>query len=120
MTMYDYTRKKIYVLYGSQTGSSEDIARTLTMRLTDECNLPTECFPLNQAQKLDLKTLARVLVVICSTTGNGDPPENAEAFWRSIKLRSNAADRYLDLPYVVLGLVKTLFSHLTCFFRFFI
>ena len=92
-------------MYGSQTGSSEDIARTLSTQLIEEYGLATECFALNEAQKLDLKQLAHVLVIVCSTTGNGDSPENAESFWRSIKLRSNPADRYKGLPYVVLGLV---------------
>lgn len=44
---------------------------------------------------------------MCSTTGNGDSPENCDAFWRWIKARSLAKNLFDGLPYAVLGLGDT-------------
>lgn len=45
--------------------------------------------------------------VVCSTTGNGDSPENADAFWRQIKKRTLPKTHYEGLPFSVLGLGDT-------------
>jgi sulfite reductase alpha subunit-like flavoprotein len=50
---------------------------------------------------------AKGLVIVCSTTGNGDAPENCDGWWRSTKLRSAAKDLFQDVPYTVLGLGDT-------------
>lgn len=81
------TGKDVLILFGSQTGNSEDIAKDLH----EKCNLKkikSVCKNLNSVKKVELKEIAKFVVVICSTTGNGDTPENADAWWRSIKLRS--------------------------------
>jgi methionine synthase reductase len=44
---------------------------------------------------------------VCSTTGNGDSPENSDAFWRSIKKRSLPKDYLAGVPFSVLGLGDT-------------
>jgi len=79
--------KAVYVLYGSQTGNAECISKDVEAKLT-EMEIPCICMTLNAAKKVSIKEEARFAVVICSTTGNGDAPENADAWWRSIKLRS--------------------------------
>ena len=77
----------MYVLYGSQTGNSEHIAKNIYDKLC-EIGIDSKLFPLNAAKKIELKKEAAAILLICSTTGNGDAPENAELWWRSIKLRS--------------------------------
>jgi sulfite reductase alpha subunit-like flavoprotein len=81
--------KQFYILYGSQTGNSECIAQ----KFHEHCvtlDLPSTCMHLNAAKSLtgSLASDALAMIVVCSTTGNGDCPENAEAWWRSVKLRS--------------------------------
>ena len=44
---------------------------------------------------------------MCSTTGNGDSPDNADKYWRLIKKRSMPKDSFGDLPYCVLALGDT-------------
>lgn len=44
---------------------------------------------------------------MCSTTGNGDSPENADGFWRWIKARALPKDLCEGLPFSVLGLGDT-------------
>jgi sulfite reductase alpha subunit-like flavoprotein len=48
--------------------------------------------------------------VVCSTTGNGDAPENANQFWRKIKNRSLPKDLFSNIRYTVLGLGDTNFD----------
>lgn len=79
--------RQVFILYGSQTGNAESLAQDLSDRLA-EIGVASQCMTLNAAKKAELKALAALLVIICSTTGNGDAPENADAWWRTIKLRS--------------------------------
>eukprot|EP00953_Heterococcus_sp_UTEX-ZZ885_P035742 18437-Heterococcus_DN1.PRE.3 len=46
-------------------------------------------------------------VFIVSTTGNGDPPDNCDKFWRHIKRRTHPATLFGSLNYAVLGLGDT-------------
>lgn len=79
--------REIYVLYGSQTGNAESLAMELSEKL-NENTMSNKCMKLNDAKKINLKEVASFLIVLVATTGNGDAPENADGWWRSIKLRS--------------------------------
>lgn len=98
--------KAVYVLYGSQTGNAEFIAKDVHDRLQD-LHIASQCSQLNKVKGVDLREAASMLVIVCSTTGNGDAPENCEAFWRHVKLRARPADTFGGLPYMVLGLGDT-------------
>mmetsp|Transcript_10156 Transcript_10156/g.16963 ORF Transcript_10156/g.16963 Transcript_10156/m.16963 type:complete len:804 (-) Transcript_10156:294-2705(-) len=104
--MSEFGKKEIYVLYGSQTGNAESLAEDFSASLSEE-GIDNKCMNLNAAKKIPLKEVATLLIIICSTTGNGDAPENAEAWWRSVKLRSAAKDLFQDVPFSVLGLGDT-------------
>jgi sulfite reductase (NADPH) flavoprotein alpha-component len=77
----------VYLLYGSQTGNAESIAEEVSAKFAEE-GVPNKCMTLSGAKKQPMKDLASAMLIICSTTGNGDAPENADSWWRSIKLRS--------------------------------
>ena len=42
--------------------------------------------------------------IITSTTGNGDPPENANAFCRFLKRKTTSTTTFTHVQYAVLGL----------------
>ena len=48
-----------------------------------------------------------VVVMVASTTGNGDPPENMQRFWRHVRKTSNPKDMLANLRFCVLGLGDT-------------
>ena len=98
------TSKPVYILYGSQTGNAESIAKDYAQVLLEENGIPTECKSLNEMKKIVLQDVASCSVIICSTTGNGDAPENADAFWRSIKLRRAPKDKFQGSNFCVLGM----------------
>ena len=107
----------IYVLFGSQTGNAEAIAKELTYTIKDkvytrhsDCSCLGEkahivCSSLlNVTNHLDALKHADLVCIVCSTTGNGEPPENASKFWRTIKKRTMAKDTFQDMPVAVLAL----------------
>lgn len=47
------------------------------------------------------------VVIVCSTTGNGEPPDNAGKFWRYVKRRTQPKDMLVNLHFTVLGLGDT-------------
>jgi methionine synthase reductase len=45
----------------------------------------------------------KVVIIICSTTGDGDPPDNAAKFVRFLRKKSLANDILKNLKFTVLG-----------------
>ena len=52
----------------------------------------------------------KAVVFVCSTTGEGDVPDNASRLWRRLKKRSHPADHLDHLQFSVLGLGDTNYS----------
>lgn len=46
----------------------------------------------------------KVCIFVCSTTGQGEEPDNMKAFWRFLLLRSLPPTSLVDLNFAVLGL----------------
>ena len=42
-------------------------------------------------------------MIVCSSTGDGDPPDNAAKFWRKLKRRTLPEDHLAKCHYTVLG-----------------
>jgi sulfite reductase alpha subunit-like flavoprotein len=107
-------RDNIYILYGSQTGNAEEISKQLFTNLLEKgitckyssLNSTVESTGFSFLESTDIKSI----IVVCSTTGNGDAPENANQFWRKIKNRSLPKDLFSNIRYTVLGLGDTNFD----------
>lgn len=70
----------VWVIYATETGVAEDFARETCTRLR-QAQVPAELVSLDSVDVDSLKTLDRVLFVV-STTGDGDPPDMADEFYR--------------------------------------
>ncbi|KAF2767195.1 hypothetical protein EJ03DRAFT_276522 [Teratosphaeria nubilosa] len=70
------------VLYGSETGNAQDVAEEVG-RLTERLRFDTTVLDLDSITLRDLVKPTLVIVVI-STTGQGDFPQNARRFWRTL------------------------------------
>ncbi len=90
----------LVVLYGSQTGSAETLAR-LAAKESEKRGFSPRVMELNQYEQADLARCGRA-IIISSTWGDGDPPDNAANFWTWLK--SDAAPRLESLQFAVLGL----------------
>jgi sulfite reductase alpha subunit-like flavoprotein len=101
--------KKIYILYGSATGNGESISKILAENIHEDLKCEVYCNILNSIKNeiSELHNNCRLLIIICSTTGNGDAPENANIFWNTIKKRSLSKTILNNMPFIVLGLGDT-------------
>ena len=108
----------IYVLYGSQTGNAEEISNDIYEILLEKkynCNYSS----LNNTVKNDTFNFIHqnelikeyndniFLIIVCSTTGNGDAPETANLFWRKLKNKKLPKNLLYGIKYGVLGLGDT-------------
>lgn len=91
------------VLYGSQTGTSESLAKQLA-KLASARQFVATVVDMATATPETL-TGAKNLIVITSTYGEGEPPDNAADFWRKI----SAADfpQLTGIPFSVFALGDT-------------
>lgn len=130
----------LYILYGSATGTAEAIAKELVATYETILNNPDAktyfskvvCAELNQFKKMKLAedvwskppasgndSVKHGLLVVAETTGNGDPPENAERFLRYLKKSSRAASKdsssevrpFQHVAFGVLGLGDSNYDH---------
>jgi sulfite reductase (NADPH) flavoprotein alpha-component len=88
------------ILVGSQTGNSEGLAKRAAKEAGKRGFAPT-VFDLAQYPQEQIKTDEAVLL-ITSTYGDGDPPDNAKAFWDF--LSSDQAPKLEHLSFSVLAL----------------
>lgn len=98
----------IYVLYGTQTGNAREISKSIYQSLMKN-GYSCKYLSLNESIEKETflfldKDISPKLIIVSSTTGNGDAPETANHFWRKIKNRSQPKDLFQYIPYAVLGL----------------
>lgn len=91
---------EITVLFGSQTGNAERLAKDMARRLKDRSySVTLSC--MSEYKTSNLKKAKRLLVVV-STHGNGEPPDKAKTFHEF--LLGKRAPKLGGVPFSVLGL----------------
>lgn len=93
-------RAPVVVLWASQTGNAEELAAEVAARL-GEAALPVALHGMDDFPPTALPT-TRELLLITSTTGDGEPPDNGAGLWRA--LTADGAPRLADTRYAVLAL----------------
>ena len=90
------------MLYGSQTGTAHDVAdmlvREAKRRHFSSRALAMDTYSVTQ---LPHETLA---LFVCSTTGEGDVPDNMRTFWRFLLRKDLPQSSLANLHFGVLGL----------------
>ena len=102
----------INIVYASQTGNSEAIAKRISKDLKSrkiDNTLDSMNRFLPKIEKND-KAQKLILIIVCSTTGNGDMPENSEKFFRFIKKKTHPSDYLSNVIYTILGLGDSNYS----------
>lgn len=84
----------ITILYGSETGNAQDYAEFLTKRLRYYKLKPTVA-ALDDYPLKNLITETKVLIIVCSTTGQGELPRNSKKFLKFI-LKKKLPSDFLD------------------------
>jgi flavodoxin/succinate dehydrogenase/fumarate reductase-like Fe-S protein len=92
--------RELAVLFGSQSGNSEDLASKIVKEAT-KYGLNGKVYDMDGLDFNALTNHKRVLIV-CSTWGEGEMPDNAEELWKSAS--DDAAPKFNKTNYSVLSL----------------
>ncbi len=95
--------KEVTVLFGSQTGNSNGLAKKLTKKL-EEQGFQVALSSMSDFKPNNLKKVQNLLILV-STHGEGEPPDNAVSFYEF--LHSKRAPQLEDLRFSVLALGDT-------------
>ncbi|XP_066937907.1 methionine synthase reductase-like [Macrobrachium rosenbergii] len=100
---------RFLILFASQTGNAKAIAENIS----EECEAKglthsISCTSENEKFSLDSTDC---VVFVGSTTGDGDPPDTARKFWRSINKKDKSCSAFAHLSYTVLGLGDTNYTN---------
>jgi sulfite reductase (NADPH) flavoprotein alpha-component len=92
-------RPKVVLLWASQTGNIESLIEQYATRLMESgFEIKTSCMADFAAASLEK---AQYALLMTSTFGDGDPPDNGQSFWNALK--AEAAPRLDGVRYAVLG-----------------
>jgi sulfite reductase (NADPH) flavoprotein alpha-component len=106
-------RQPLSIVYGSQTGNAESLAKRAAHEARKRGFAPT----VHDLSNYSTAQLAaeRHLLVITSTYGDGDPPDNAKPFWEII--RNGTAPTVNELRFAVLALGDSSYPKFCAFGR---
>ncbi|KAI6235641.1 NADPH--cytochrome P450 reductase [Aphelenchoides besseyi] len=103
--------REVLILFGSQTGTAEELAGRLAKDLHRYGKKPLVMDP----EEIDVEDLPKIteienpLLVLCvATYGEGDPTDNAQALFEFI---SNSDNDFTGLSYAVFGLGNKTYEH---------
>ena len=94
---------EVLVLYGSQTGNSMEIAQNISAEAPSH-SIKSSVKSLDDIKFLDLVGSNKIILVVVSSTGDGDAPDNAARFHTQLKKRSNPSDLLKGIKFAVLGM----------------
>src|SRR5699024_845167 len=93
--------KEVTILYGSQTGNGQHLAEQLSKNLETE-NFNVTLSAMNEFKTNRLKKIEYLLLIV-STHGEGDPPDNAVHFYELLHGRRARRFGYLQFSVLSLG-----------------
>jgi len=91
----------LHVLYGSQTGNAESVAEDAASAARAHGFAPVVC----ALDDMDLETFAALgrVLVVTSTYGEGEMPDNAELFWQALSAANAPRLESMDFAVLALG-----------------
>ncbi|KAJ9612084.1 NAPDH-dependent diflavin reductase [Cladophialophora chaetospira] len=104
MSALDRDRSAL-VLYGTETGTSQDLAEEVG-RTLERLHFNTDVVGLDAVKYHHLHEYSFTAFVI-ATTGQGDFPENARKFWTSLLKKKLAPTTLVGVDYALVGLGDT-------------
>ena len=96
------SRRSLSILYGSETGTAESVAVRL-YRESKRYHFHSRVCPMDAYPAAEI-VQEELVVFVCSTTGQGDEPENMGRFWRLLLRKRLTADTLAGMKFGVIGL----------------
>ena len=98
---------RVPVLYASQSGNSEGLAEGFAEELST-AGFDAPCISTEDYQEIDL-TKEKQLLLVSSTWGEGDPPDNATGYYEAFM--GDGMPQLSNLKYSVCALGDTSYEH---------
>jgi len=102
-----HSADRVTVLYASQTGNARSVAESLA-EASESRGLNTRLLSVDEFKPRDLAK-EKLLLLVVSTHGEGEPPESAQALYRF--LSGKRAPQLKSLRYAVFGLGDSSYEH---------
>ncbi|BFM09448.1 diflavin oxidoreductase [Halioxenophilus aromaticivorans] len=106
--MEDAPGTPLTVLYGSQSGNCEVLSKDLKKFAATQ-GFEAEIIELDDITPADLATISHA-VILCSTFGEGEPPDNAKHFYTAL-MADDAPQLPASLSFSVCGLGDSSYTH---------
>lgn len=97
---------KVYILWGSQSGNAQNLAHVIAEALNDEFQI--EIHDMGELDPEEIQNFQK-LVIVTSTYGDGEAPDNASEWMSFIKFGDDLDLSHLH--YAVIGLGDTYYPH---------
>ncbi|CAH1998566.1 unnamed protein product [Acanthoscelides obtectus] len=97
-----FSNERLAILYGSQTGNAQDLAERI-WRESKRFYFKAVLRALDEYNVLDLVN-EKCVIFICSTTGQGEEPDNMKTFWKFLLRKSLPSGVLSNLRVAVFGL----------------
>ncbi|XP_044757184.1 NADPH-dependent diflavin oxidoreductase 1 isoform X2 [Coccinella septempunctata] len=97
-----YVHTKLSILFGSQTGNAQDIAERI-WRISKKYYFESIVTSLDEYHVSEL-LVDECVIFVCSTTGQGEVPDNMKKFWKFILRKNLPLGILAHLKFAVLGL----------------
>ena len=107
------------IVFATQTGNSEAVARELQSLHSSRFTPPAKLLSMPQylsthsSSLASLPTLYPLVTFVCSSTADGQPPDNALRFLRALKRESDSGGAHWlgGMQYAILGLGDSTYDH---------
>lgn len=96
----------IHILFGSQSGNAQNLAGVIGESLKDD--YPVEVFDMGGIDPDEIHNI-KTLLIVTSTYGDGEPPDNASEWMSFLKFADDLDLSHLQ--YAVIGLGDTYYPH---------
>lgn len=102
-TMNQEIKREIRILYGTQTGTAQDLSHQISLRL-QRLHINTTISSIDEFQPNSIfsATTHSYIIFIVSTTGQGVEPNNMKRFWKSLLQKNLPTDLFQNLLHFTL------------------
>ncbi|CAI5724756.1 unnamed protein product [Peronospora destructor] len=95
---------RLLVLFGSETGTAQDVAEFVQQRAFNRHLLDTQTFAMDAFPASQLLPQCSIVIFIVSTTGDGEAPENMRHSWRYLLQKKLGTQWLVGVRIAVFGL----------------
>ena len=95
--------RKISILYGSQTGTAQAVAERVS-REAKRLHFEVKLCSMDDYKPIGDLIKQKLVIFVCSTTGQGDEPENMQTFWKFLLRKTLPSNSLEQMNFGVLGL----------------